>query len=216
MNKKLIALVAVIVIAVTAVCIVSFTGTNEPETTAPAEGQPITVNLEPETTKEPFFKPSYDTKITVTLPIEVVDKKYGGDLEAFAEAKGYFSIEKKGDSHVKIKMREYSYRLLLTTVGMETVSGIGYALDSGNYPFIVKLAKYDENFSDIVFIVDKEKYSKAENKDAADFRRRFGSYRKILDEIGIAYAPEEDWNPSVTDRITKTVYFLTGLLKRKS
>lgn len=165
MNKKLIALVAVIVIAVTAVCIVSFTGTNEPETTAPAEGQPITVNLEPETTKEPFFKPSYDTKITVTLPIEVVDKKYGGDLEAFAEAKGYFSIEKKGDSHVKIKMREYSYRLLLTTVGMETVSGIGYALDSGNYPFIVKLAKYDENFSDIVFIVDKEKYSKAENKD---------------------------------------------------
>lgn len=165
MNKKLIALVAVIIIAVTAVCIVSFTGTNETETTAPAEGQPITVNLEPETTKEPFFKPSYDTKITVTLPIEVVDKKYGDDLEAFAEAKGYFSIEKKGDSHVKIRMREYSYRLLLTSVGMETVSGIGYAVDSGDYPFVIRLAKYSDDFSELIFTVDKDEYAKAENKD---------------------------------------------------
>ncbi len=167
MNKKLIALiaVAVTVIIIIAVCLVSFTGKDEPETTAPAEGQPITVNLEPETTKEPFIKPSYDTKITVTLPIEVVDKEFGGDLEAFAEAKGYFSIQKKGDSHVKIKMREYSYRLLLTSVGMETVNGISYVMDSGDYPFINKLAKYNSDFSDVIFTVDKEEYEKSENKD---------------------------------------------------
>ncbi len=164
-NKKLLALIAVIVIIVTAVCLITFTGKDEPETTAPAEGQPVTVNLEPETTKKPLIKPDYDTRITVTLPIEVVDKEYGDNLEAFAEAKGYDSIQKKGDDKVKIRMREYSYRLLLTSVGMETVSGIGYAMDSGDYPFITDLAKYNDDFSEVIFAVDKEKYAEAENKD---------------------------------------------------
>lgn len=164
MNKKLIALIAVIVIAVTAVCLIVFTGKDEPSTT-PVEGQPVTVNLEPETTKKSHGKPDYETRITVTLPIECVEAEYRNNLEAYAEAKGYDYVEKKGDDKVKIKMREYSYRLLLTSVGMETVSGIGYAMDSGDYPFVVDLAKYNGDFSDIIFTVDKEKYAEAENKD---------------------------------------------------
>lgn len=166
MNKKLIALFAVIVIAVTAVCLITFKGKEEPETTAPsAEGQPITVNLDREPEELPLTTASYDKKITVTLPIDVVDDEYGDDLEAFAEAKGYFSIQKKGDNMVKIKMREYSYRLLLTSVGIETVSGIGYTIDSGDYSFVDRFAKYNSDFSDVVFTVDKDKYEKAENKD---------------------------------------------------
>ncbi len=54
------------------------------------------------------------------------------------------------------------------------------------------------------------------NKNAADFQRRFGIYEKILDEIGIKPASEEEWNPSAFDRVTKTLHFFTGLLKRKS
>ncbi len=166
MNKKLIALIAVIVIAVTAVCLITFNGKEEPETTAPsAEGQPVTVNLDREPEELPLTTASYDKKITVTLPIDVVDDEYGDDLEAFAEAKGYFSIQKKGDNMVKIKMREYSYRLLLTSVGIETVSGIGYTIDSGDYSFVDRFAKYNSDFSDVVFTVDKDKYEKAENKD---------------------------------------------------
>ncbi len=166
MNKKLIAAVIAIIIAVVTLCLAVRTGNDRQETTAPsAEGQPITVNLDREPEELPLTTASYDKKITVTLPIEVVDKEYGDDLEAFAEAKGYFSIKKKGDDMVKIKMREYSYRLLLTSVGIETVSGIGYAMDSGDYTFVDRLAKYNSDFSDVVFTVDKEKYEKAENKD---------------------------------------------------
>ncbi len=166
MNKKLIALIAVIVIAMTAVCLITFNGKEEPETTAPsAEEQPITVNLDRETEQLPSTTASYDKKITVTLPGDVVDKEYGDDLEAFAKAKGYFSVKKQKDGTVKIKMREYSYRLLLTSVGMETVSGIGYAMDSGDYSFVDRFAKYNSDFSDVVFTVDKEKYEAAENKD---------------------------------------------------
>ena len=59
-------------------------------------------------------------------------------------------------------------------------------------------------------------WTEAENKDAADFQRRFRAYEKILNEAGIRPAPEKDWNPSAFDRVTKTVHFFTGLLKRKS
>ncbi len=164
MNKKLIAIIAVIVIIVTAVCLVTLKGKDEPEVTT-TDGQPITVNLEPETTEKPLFSPSFEKTTVVVLPIEFVDAEYRDDLEAFAEAKGYYSIQKKGDTHVKIRMREYSYRLLLTSIGMETVSGIGYSIDSGDYPFVKDFAKYNSNFSDIIFTVDKEKYAEADNKD---------------------------------------------------
>ncbi len=59
-------------------------------------------------------------------------------------------------------------------------------------------------------------WTESKNKNAADFQRRFGVYGKILDEIGISPAPEEEWNPSAYDRVTKTLHFFTGLLKRKS
>lgn len=166
MNKKLIAIIAVIIIAVIALCFASGSRKNEQETTAPdAEGQPITVNLEPETYAEPSKTSAYDKKITVTLPIDIVDEEYGDDLDAFAEANGYVYAKKKGDGMVKIKMREYSYKLLLTSVGIETVSGIGYSMDSGDYNFVDKLAKYNSDFSEIIFTVNKEKYEAAENKD---------------------------------------------------
>ena len=165
MNKKLIAIITVIIIAVIAIALATRSSRNEQETTAPAEGQPITVNLEPETETVPSKTSAYDKKITVTLPIDIVDKEYGDDLDAFAEANGYVYAKKKGNDMVKIKMREYSYKLLLTSVGIETVSGIGYAMDSGDYHFVDKLAKYNSDFSEIVFTVDKEKYEAAENKD---------------------------------------------------
>lgn len=170
MNKKTIAIIALIAAAVITLCIIFSGGkdNDESETTAsPSEGQPVTVVLdETEGTTEKEKKKDYDTKITVTLPIEVVDAEYGGDLDAFAEAKGYFSVKKVDDTHVKIRMREYSYRLLLTSKGLETVSGIGYAIDSGDYPFVIKFEKYNDDFSDVVFSVDREAYEKAENSDA--------------------------------------------------
>lgn len=165
MNKKLIALIAVIAAAVAAVCIISFTGKDKNEDTTVAEGQPVTVDFDSVTTERSKDNLSYDTEITVTLPIDFIDEEYRDNLEAFAEAKGYFSIQKKGDDKVKIRMREYSYKLILTSIGIQTVSGIGYAMDSGDYGFIDKLAEYNSDFSEVIFTADKGKFEAAENKD---------------------------------------------------
>ncbi len=58
-------------------------------------------------------------------------------------------------------------------------------------------------------------WTERKNKDAADFQRRFRIYTDLLGEIGITPAAPEEWNPSALDRLTKTVYFFSGLLKKK-
>ncbi len=58
-------------------------------------------------------------------------------------------------------------------------------------------------------------WTQNENKNLDDFMRRFKVYTKLLNEIGITPASPEEWNPNPAGRITKTVKFLTGLLKRK-
>ena len=54
------------------------------------------------------------------------------------------------------------------------------------------------------------------NKNAADFQRRFMVYSDILKKIGITPAPPEEWNPSLFDRLTRTVSFFSGVLKRNN
>ena len=165
MKKKIIA--AVIIIAVIAVALTFIRpGKSEGEetTTIPA-GQPVTVNLEPETT-EKEKEASYNKKITVTLPADIVDSEYKDNLDAFVKANGYVSAKYTSDGNVKIKMRELSYSLLLSNIGMDTISGIADLLDSGDYPYFTELLKYNGDFSDIVIGVKKKKYNKAEDKEA--------------------------------------------------
>lgn len=59
-------------------------------------------------------------------------------------------------------------------------------------------------------------WTETENKNAADFQRRFRIYAELLGEIGIIPAPPEEWNPSAFDRLTKTIGFFSGTIKRKS
>lgn len=83
--------------------------------------------------------------------------------------------------------------------------------------------EYINNFEHLCFMffprftaVSETGWTNKENKNLADFQRRFGAYTKILNEIGITPAPEKEWNPSVLARLTKTVSFFSGVLKRKS
>lgn len=56
-------------------------------------------------------------------------------------------------------------------------------------------------------------WTKEENKNCADFARRFRVYSRYLEEIGIFAAPEEDWNPSATTRIRETLGFFNKTVR---
>lgn len=165
--KKKILIAAVAVAVLTAIVAFILTGlpSEKAQETTAVEGQPITVNIEPETTKKERTT-SYNKKVTVTLPADVIDEKYGGDLDAFADAEGYYSAKLTKDGQVKIRMRAFSYDLLLANMGLDAIESIGYALDSGNYPFFRDIVKYNYSFDYIVIAVDKVEYEKAENRDS--------------------------------------------------
>lgn len=83
--------------------------------------------------------------------------------------------------------------------------------------------EYINNFEHLCFMffprvtaVAETGWTNAENKNLADFQRRFKVYGELLAEIGIIPACKEEWNPSVYARIKKTVSFFSGVLKRKS
>ncbi len=59
-------------------------------------------------------------------------------------------------------------------------------------------------------------WTENENKDAADFQRRFRIYTPILKEIGITPAPADEWNPSALGRLAKTLKFVSFISKRKN
>lgn len=160
--KKYIAIALIIITVITA--IILFTRKDNTEDTSPTSEKAVTVNIEPEITKKSKNK-NYDKTITVTLPIDFIEEEHRNNLENYAKANGYFSIDKLGEEHVRIKMREYSYRLILTAEGMKTMTGIGTAMDCGDYPYFLGLPKYNDDFSYIVIAVDKEGYLKAKNTD---------------------------------------------------
>lgn len=163
MKKKII--IAVIVIAVLAAAVTFIhSGKAEEETTTAPDGQPVTVNIEPETTKKEK-EVSYNKKVTVTLPGDFVDAEYKDDLDAFVKANGFVSAKYTSDGNVKIKMRALSYSLILSNIGMDTIKGIAYALDSGDFPYFIDLLKYNDDFSEVIIAVDKEEYEKATDKD---------------------------------------------------
>lgn len=163
MKKKII--IAVIVIAVIAVAAAFInTGKDEKETTSAPAGQPVTVNIEPETTKK-IKEASPDKKVTVTFPADFVDAEYKDNLDAFVKANGFISAEYTKDGNVKIKMRALSYSLILSNIGMDTIKSIAYLLDSEDYPYFTDLLKYNEDFSEVVIAVNKEEYGKLADKE---------------------------------------------------
>lgn len=83
--------------------------------------------------------------------------------------------------------------------------------------------EYINNFEHLCYMffprvtaVAETGWTETENKNIADFQRRFAVYTKTLNEIGITPALEKEWNPSAFSRIFKTVDFFGGALKRKS
>jgi hexosaminidase len=83
--------------------------------------------------------------------------------------------------------------------------------------------EYIKNFEHLCFMffprftaVAETGWTKPENKNAADFQRRFRSYTALLNEIGINPAPEAEWNPNPVSRLAKTLNFVSGLIKRNN
>ena len=58
-------------------------------------------------------------------------------------------------------------------------------------------------------------WTNEENKNAADFRRRFRCFSHILSHLGINAAPPHEWNPSPVSRAVGTIGFMNSNVRKK-
>ena len=127
------------------------------------------------------IKPEKTMKIK--LPWSFVVNEAGGDVEAYADTYGY-KIKQEKDGSATMSMDGITYSLLLSKVGMTTIMALGDIVDSGDYPYTVRLADYSEDFDYILMQVDTELYKKHKNKssyeDLAYFIGQLGLYYQMF------------------------------------
>ena len=100
-----------------------------------------------------------DDERKVTMPLAFVDKKYHHNLDAYCKDYGYISCTlNEKDETVTVIMKALTYDLNLVRIGMQVMTSIGDAIDSGDYPYAKKLESYSENFDEIVMLVDGKGY----------------------------------------------------------
>ena len=107
--------------------------------------------------KEETTLPKADKTIRVSIPAALMGGKANGDIKKYAATHGY-EIIRETDGSVTLKMDGMTYSFMLTSVGMDTMMALGDIVDSGDYPYVVRLSDYSSDFSYILMLADKEKY----------------------------------------------------------
>ncbi len=120
---------------------------------------PTVVDLTPETTEVEESDP--EDVVRINIPIGLIDAQYHDNLDKYVQENGYISAKKKSNGTVTIRMRSLTHALLLTKIGMKIMREMGAIVDSGDYPYAVRLGKYNEDFSEIVMLVKTEEYQQS-------------------------------------------------------
>ena len=109
--------------------------------------------------------------------------------------------------------KTYNYNPIVKGINdSETVYGVETPLWT---EFINSFERIGYMFFPRIAAVAETGWTNKENKNAADFRRRFKKYSAILSQIGITAAAPHEWNPSLLARATGTVTFMNNNVRKK-
>lgn len=198
MKKTLIAILCtVLVIAVAFVLIKKDKpAANDDATTSSVSQQQTTKDDSPAVqngTKDP------DKLLEITMPLSYYDAINKCDIAGFFSKGSYESCrinEKQKTFTVTVKSITHDF--MLSNVGLQVIKNLASMLDSGSYPYLKGLGKYNADFSEIEIIVDGNAYKSASGTD------------KLLDFIGSCgifyqlYTEENSYKCKVTVTDEKT------------
>ncbi len=147
---------------------------NEKETQKDTEKETEkTTEKEPESTTDlGVFTPDEVEKkdpneiVEFEIPVLFLDAEYQNNLNKLKRDKGYESAEYTWNKKsVKITLKALSYDLYLVKTGISTISAICETFESEDYPYVLNLGEYSEDFSYVTLLVNKKKFQKADNVD---------------------------------------------------
>ena len=173
--KKAIAL-ALIIFSI--ICIFTACKKDDDSSEIPEDIKVIDFDTTRPTEKPTEVKPNKTYKIKV--PSYLVESEAGGDVQKYGATFGY-DIEEEKDGTMTMKMDGMTYSLLLSTIGMKVMMALGEIVDSGDYPYVVNLGDYNEDFSYILMLVNADKYKKAEKQPPYD------ELAFVIGQLGLYY-----------------------------
>lgn len=104
--------------------------------------------------------------VKFTMPISHLDEKDRKNLDAFCKKNNYDSCVINEDKKTfTVTMKAMTHDFMLTNIGMQVIKSVTSVFDSKEYPFVKELGGYNDNFSEITLLVDKESYAKSNNKE---------------------------------------------------
>ena len=150
-------ILATALIILTVLCCFTACKKDENSDSGTSDGDIKVIDFSTTRQKEETTLPKADKTIRVSIPAALVGGKANGDIKKYAATHGY-EIIKETDGSVTLKMDGMTYSFMLTSVGMDTMMALGDIVDSGDYPYVVRLKDYSSDFSYILMLADKEKY----------------------------------------------------------
>ncbi len=165
MKKTVIALLCSVLIIV---AIVVFTKKGKPDENT---GTTISSVSQQQTTKDDSPAVQNGTKdpeklLEITMPLSHYDAINKCDISGFFNKNTYESCrinEKQKTFTVTIKSITHDF--MLSNVGLQVIKSIASLLDSGDYPYLKRIGKYNADFSEIEIIVDGSAYKSAKGTD---------------------------------------------------
>lgn len=117
-------------------------------------------------TPDEVEKKDPDEIVEFEIPVLLLEVEYQNNLKKLVREKGYESAEYTMDKkNVKIRLKALSYDIYLVKVGISTISAICETFESEDYPYVVNLGEYEDDFSYVTLLVNKKKFQQADNTD---------------------------------------------------
>lgn len=192
MKKNVIAILCVILAVIAVIAFSTRNKSDNTDTTTAFEAITDTTTEDntpelQEGTKNP------EKLIKITMPLSYYDAKNQCDVGGFFDKSSYKKCEiNEKQKTFTVTLRSITHDFMLSNVGLQVIKSLASLLDSGDYPYLKQLGKYNSDFSEIELKVDATGYrATSDAKKMVEFVASCGIFYQI-------YTTENSYKCTVT------------------
>lgn len=107
-----------------------------------------------------------DALVNFTMPLSLLEEDDRKDLDGFCKKNNYEDcVINEAEKTFTVTMKALTHDFMLTNVGIQVIRNIGKVFDLKAYSYVKELDSYNDDFSEIVLLVDGKEYVEAENRE---------------------------------------------------
>lgn len=132
-----------------------------------------------------------NAQVQFSMPLYYLEEKYKNDLDLFCKDNNYIActIDEQAQTFT-VTMNAMTHDFMLINVGIQSIKNIANSIESEKYPFFKELSKYNDDFSEITVVVEKEGYQNTDKESFMAYIAGCGIYYQL-------YTVENDYSCKV-------------------